>query len=186
MDYKVFMKRLKEVEKIGRIEAGYSHIIWDLIYNDIWVDNETDYMDNETDYMLVDTSTAKRCKSNKNLFPVNICAVPDFVITNYTLDLNEITVYACIDVKYWDNDVDEHEKKENRLLEKEEVKGYLNVYKYAIFTNGWKWNCYTKEKNGWKLEWVKDFTKKSNQNVSYFNTLKDELKKITPPFKFLN
>lgn len=51
MTFDTFIKRLYEVKNISRIENGYSHIVYDIIYNSTLDNNE---------YMLIDTSSYKK------------------------------------------------------------------------------------------------------------------------------
>ena len=109
MEFNAFLTRLQEVKNISLIENGYSHIIYELIYNKI--------LDNQK-YMLIDTSSYQKRESNRPLIGENLGAIPDFVITNRTQNREEIKRLGCIEVKFKDADVDEHLKtgKNNRLL----------------------------------------------------------------------
>lgn len=109
MEFNTFFTRLQEVENISRIENGYSHIIYDLIYNQI--------LDNQK-YMLIDTSSYKRQGNNKPLIVDNLCAIPDFVITNHASRLKDVKRLGCIEVKFYDREVEAHlyKRRANRLI----------------------------------------------------------------------
>jgi len=173
MDFKTFISRLEEVRDIGRIENGYSHIVYNVMYDHV--------LDSEK-YMLVDVSTYRRTKNKK---PINeeflgkdLCAVPDFVITNKTTKLRKIQRLGCIEVKFHDKDVDVHLATENnsiRLSRKDDKKGYLEVYNHhVIYTNGWKWNYYdgSLEDDGKTYKALTfDFTKKDQQTEERYKEL---------------
>lgn len=74
MKFDTFITRLQEVRDISKIENGYSHIICELFCNNLL---------NSQEYMIVDTSSYKK-RANRPLIVDNLCAVPDFVITNKT------------------------------------------------------------------------------------------------------
>ena len=167
MEFETFITRLQEVKNISRIENGYGHIICELFYNDI--------LDNDK-YMIIDTSTYKK-RANRPLIIDNLCAVPDFVITNKTGELNKIKRLGCIEVKFWDKDIEAHKPKRhhNRLIDYYKQKGYLTTYNsHVLYTNGWKWNYYEKNTPSWSF----DFSILENCNSDYFNKLIKELVKI--------
>lgn len=178
MDFKTFISRLEEVRYVGRLENGYSHIIYEVMYEHVL--NAT--------YMLVDVSSMKRWCTNKTtgekkainteLLGENLCAVPDFVITNRpdfaTLKkediLKEIRPLGCIEVKFKDVDV-----KAARLTDIGERKGYLSTYKHVIYTNGWKWSYFN---GGEKVLWQVDFNDKEQRNESMYADLLEKLSQI--------
>ena len=63
MEFNAFLTRLQEVKNISLIENGYSHIIYELIYNKI--------LDNQK-YMLIDTSSYQKRESNRPLIGENL------------------------------------------------------------------------------------------------------------------
>ena len=137
MEFNAFLTRLQEVKNISLIENGYSHIIYELIYNKI--------LDNQK-YMLIDTSSYQKRESNRPLIGENLGAIPDFVITNRTQNREEIKRLGCIEVKFKDADVDEHLKtgKNNR-----------------------KWNYYNDkklQKPTWSFDFLKE---KCNSDTYY-------------------
>ena len=75
MEFNAYLTRLQEVKNISLIENGYSHIIYELIYNKI--------LDNQK-YMLIDTSSYQKRESNRPLIGENLGAIPDFVISYRT------------------------------------------------------------------------------------------------------
>ena len=169
MTYKDFISILKEVKYISRIENGYSHIVCELLYNQVL---------NPKEYMIVDTSTYHK-RNNRPLIIDHLCAVPDFVITNKTLDLSEVKRFGCIEIKYYDDDVKAHllKRQSNRLITYYKQKGYLETYNsHVIYTNGWKWNYYTVNPKAPSKTF--DFTVETNQNPDYFRNLIDFLSTI--------
>ena len=185
MNFNTFISRLKQVENIDKIENGYSHIIYSLMYEDVLT----------SEYMLVDVSTMHRYAKVKDpstgketrkainieLLGKNLCAVPDFVITNrpdfFTTHkeelLKSINRLGCIEIKFDDDKVDE----KDRLVRDDGKKGYLETYNnHVIYTNGWKWNYYdgSKEEPIWRF----DFTQKEERNAGRYAELLDELSKI--------
>lgn len=165
MDFKTFISRLEEVRDIGRIENGYSHIICEIMYyNGL----------NAEEYMLIDTSTYWRTETNVTLLGENVCAVPDFVITDKTNKRDEIERYGCIEVKFVDKDVDDA----SRLGNTDDQNGYLESYNnHVIYTNGWKWNYYdgsrTDDGKAYKACWKFDFSQEEQRNaVTYYDLLK--------------
>lgn len=144
MNFDNFINKLEDAEKFSRIENAYSHIVSNIF--DIVLDNS---------FCLLDVSSWERVKGNQILLPMSINAVPDFLITkkNEFLDENNCRL-GCIEVKFKDRDVED----ESRLFgTRENNLGYLSVYNYVIYTNGWKWICYrnTREKN--KRVWECNF-----------------------------
>lgn len=167
MIFETFLVRLKEVRDISRIENGYSHIICELLYNDI--------LDNGK-YMLVDTSSYKK-KNNRPLIIDNLCAVPDFVITNKASERGKIKRLGCVEVKFSYNDVEAHllKRHHNRLINYYKQKGYLDTYNHnVLYTNGWKWNYYENNEPSWSF----DFSIKENRNEEYFKKLVTKLQEI--------
>lgn len=164
MDFKTFISRLEEVRDIGRIENGYSHVIYNVMYDHVL----------NSEYMLVDVSTYKRTQNkqpiNQNFLGENPCAVPDFVITKKIKSLNEqVSRLGCIEVKFKDNDVNgARNSGEN---------GYLKIYNdNVIYTNGWIWKYY----NGKKQEpyWEVDFRQEEKRSEETYNELISQLNEI--------
>lgn len=173
VEFDIFISRLEEVRDIGLIENGYSHIIYNVIYNHVL----------NSDYMLVDVSTYKRTykgiAKNKELLGEGLCAVPDFVITNKVKSLENINRLGCIEVKFHNEDVDAHlaEGDNVRLERKDDKKGYLEIYNHhVIYTNGWKWNYY----DGSKSDpcWEVDFSKEDQRNAATYYDLIMKLNQI--------
>lgn len=169
MEFNTFFTRLQEAENISRIENGYSHIIYDLIYNQI--------LDNQK-YMLIDTSSYKRQGNNKPLIVDNLCAIPDFVITNHASRLKDVKRLGCIEVKFYDREVEAHlyKRRANRLINYYNTKGYLETYNHhVLYTNGWKWNYYENNEPSWSLRFSKE---KCNSNSGIYDDLIKNLTKI--------
>lgn len=186
MDFKTFMSRLEEVRYVGKVENGYSHIIYELLYEDV--------LDTEK-YMLVDVSSMDRWSKvratgeqraiNTELLGENLCAVPDFVITNRpNFDttkkkdlLKEIERLGCIEMKFYNRDVNA-----DRLSDKGKERGYLSTYnKHVIYTNGWKWSYYDGRKNddGSYKDWLNvDFNDKKQRNQEKYDELLAFLREI--------
>ena len=167
MTFDTFIRRLNEVRDISRIENGYSHIVYELLCNDV--------LDNEK-YMLVDTSTYQK-RSNRPLIVDFLRAVPDFVITNRTSERNHIKRLGCVEVKFFGRDVEAHlmSLQHNRLINYYKQEGYLSVYNNnVLYTNGWKWNYYKSNEPLWSF----DFTVDKNCNQEYFEELIAKLKEI--------
>lgn len=162
MNFEAFMKRLEEARDFSRIENAYSHIIYD-IFN-LTLDTSK--------YVLIDTSTYKRTENKQDsIVPNDAIAVPDFVIGNRE---ETIKGMGCIEVKYFDSNVDNADKLskdtdrlEDYYREGKKRRGYLSLYHNVIYTNGWKWRIFrhTKEK---VTEF--DFTKEENQTNAYYGT----------------
>lgn len=167
MDFKTYVKKLKDVETKCPIENGYSHVIYQL-FDDIEGMNEK--------YALVDTTNLKRTVAKKtNLFPENIVAIPDFVITDDKFEYGKENdkkeyIYGCIEVKYFDNEV----KLTNRLNSENGVIGYLQYYKHVIYTNGWIWMYYDEKE---KLMII-DFRDTSSDDDKKFHKLIKKLNEI--------
>lgn len=167
MEFETFITRLHEVQDISRIENGYSHIICELLYNDVLDNNK---------YMIVDTSSYKK-RFNRPLIIDNLCAVPDFVITNKTSERSKIKRFGCIEVKFNDGGVEAHllKRHRNRLINYYKQKGYLDTYNYhVLYTNGWKWNYYEDNIPSWSF----DFSKEENRKKEYFDELIMKLTEI--------
>ncbi len=143
MNIRTFLSKLVEAETKSCIENAYSHIVYEIF--DIVLDSEK--------YSLVDVSSWKRNK-DKSLLPKDIIAVPDFVITkkDYNFEDTETDIYGCIEVKFNDSNVDVPE----RLKDEIDKRGYLSIYNNVIYTNGWKWACYS---NSNEADWKCDFRK---------------------------
>ena len=165
MDFKTFISRLEEVRDIGRIENGYSHIVYNVMYDHV--------LDSEK-YMLVDVSTYWRTKNkhpiNEEFLGKDLCAVPDFVITKKTKKLSEIgdNRLGCIEVKFHERDLDG-----KRLSNEENKIGYLEMYNnHVIYTNGWIWKYYGEK------PWIVDFTKEEKRTQKTYDELISKLKTI--------
>lgn len=164
MEINTFISRLEEVRDIGRIENGYSHIIYNVMYDDVL----------ESEYMLVDVSTYKRTKNkqpiNQDFLGENPCAVPDFVIIKKIKSLSEqVSRLGCIEVKYKDVDVNgARNSGEN---------GYLKIYNnHVIYTNGWIWNYYNGKDP--KRNWEVDFRPDENRTQKKYDELISQIKGI--------
>ena len=165
MNFETFISRLEEVKEIARIENAYSHIVYDIICNHVI----------GSDYMLVDVSTYARqydgIDKNIELLGKDLCAVPDFVVTNKAKSLKDIERLGCIEVK-----LDASGLNTARLDSEGGKRGYLDTYnKNVIYTNGWIWKYYmgTKNSDGENVpEWTIDFTQEKQRNaVTYYELL---------------
>lgn len=165
VDINTFISRLEEVRDIGRIENGYSHIIYNVMHDDALDSNN---------YMLVDVSTYKRTKNkqpiNQNFLGENPCAVPDFVIIKKIKSLDEqVSRLGCIEVKFEDNQVNGARNSGKN--------GYLKIYKnHVIYTNGWIWKYYNGKKS--EPDWKVDFRPEEKRTQETYNKLIELLKNI--------
>lgn len=171
MEFETFIRRLEEVKDISLIENGYSHIIYNVLYDHVL----------NSEYMLVDVSTYKRWYDGKpkniELLSEGLCAVPDFVITNKVTSLKNINRLGCIEVKFNSSDVNGE-----RLDDENDEKGYLSVYNHnVIYTNGWIWKYYAGDKND-KGEnvpcWIFDFSQEEQKNAKTYYMLLMKLNEI--------
>lgn len=169
MTFDTFIKRLYEVKNISRIENGYSHIVYDIIYN-----STLDY----NEYMLIDTSSYKK-RGNRPLIIDHLCAIPDFVITNRTNTLKNIKRHGCIEVKNSTSEIynaNLYKRSNNRLIDYYRQKGYLSTYNNnVIYTNGWVWRYFKSNK---EHEWIHDFTNPNTCNETEYNKLLSDLRSI--------
>ena len=168
MEFETFISRLEEVRDVARIENGYSHIVYNIMYEHVL----------NSDYMLVDVSTYKRKSKGKpinvELLGKNLCAVPDFVITKKTKLWEEIEKnrLGCIEVKFNKSDLDGA-----RLYNEGNKKGYLETYNnHVIYTNGWIWKYYDgSDETRW---WTVDFAQEEQRNAVRYSELIEKLKEI--------
>lgn len=160
MNFNTYIQKLNEVMEKSKLENGYSHIVYQIF--DITLD------DNK--YSIVDTSSLKRTQDSITA-PKDVVAVPDFVITEkgYCYDDNQQDsdkVLGCIEVKYNDADIE----KPDRLESTEIYRGYSEVYKKIIYTNGWIWTYYIGVKKQWQVVFEKD--KNNTNNKTYGELLR--------------
>lgn len=169
MIFETFIRRLHEVKNISRIENGYSHIVYDIMYNSILDNNK---------YMLIDTSSYHK-RGNNPLIIDHLCAIPDFVLTNRVDTLKNIKRLGCIEVKYFSEEIynaNLFKRSNNRLIDYYKQRGYLSTYNNnVIYTNGWVWRYFKSNKDH---EWIYDFTNPKNCNETEYNKLLSDLHSI--------
>ena len=156
MNYSSYIKKLEEVQDKSHLENAYSHIVYQLF--EIALDDKK--------YSIVDTSTLKRTQ-NKATAPYGVIAVPDFVITSKDYYFDGIQksddILGCVEIKYYDANV----INPNRLSSTLENKGYLEIYRKIIYTNGWIWRFYDGSQ-----EFVEIDFRKNPSNATYGELLK--------------